>query len=801
LSVRRFHYLPLSLLFLVCACTQDPNILKQKYLQNGDNYYRRGQFRQASVLYRTALKKDARFGTAYLHLARADLQLGLLSQASPALARAVELLPEGPDRVEARIRLANLYIEYLENARYDRLVADEVARLANDLIALDPKSYQGFRIRGQVASLDAAEIAKTLHMEGKKRLGEAISDLRAAESIHPFGPGVLISLSRCLWANGQPQEAEKYLLSAVEYHKQRLASYSAMHYQELGTAYVELVRLYTGVGRQQDAEKILRQAIDNTAGGSQQNLFRAELAELLERLGRREEMAAVLNTLKAHSADFHQAYEISGALYLKLGDSRQAVHEYEQGMAAFPKNKVHYQQLMIDALVSSNQRDEAEVLNNAILKESPTDADARVRRAGFLLDKGDAETSIRELEAMLEQAPNNPLIHYNLGRAFLSRHNPEQARVHFAQAIRSDGKLIPPRLAEAEIELSAGEFGRGVTSAEQILALDSKNAEAMLIRAVGLSQMGKLDEARAGFEFLLAMYPRYDQALLQFGNFYATEKKPKEAEALYRKSFEANPGNLGGLVAIVRSLLVKNQTGEALKTIKAAMVKYPNRPDLEVLQAETEMNAGQVDVAISQYQALLKKQEKDPRAVGDLHFRLADCYKRQGNLQNAIAQLEQARSLMPNTSPVLHNLGVIYDMLGQKAKAKTFYEASLKLNGNDPTVLNNLAFYMAENGGDLDQALTYAQRARQKMPHDLAFVDTVGVIYLKKNLVDNALDILQDLVDKKPNEPAFHLHLAEAFLRKGDTAKGRQELKTALADRPSAEEAATIQQLLSKTGT
>jgi hypothetical protein len=36
---------------------------------------------------------------------------------------------------------------------------------------------------------------------------------------------------------------------------------------------------------------------------------------------------------------------------------------------------------------------------------------------------------------------------------------------------------------------------------------------------------------------------------------------------------------------------------------------------------------------------------------------------------------------MPNTAPVLHDLGVIYELLGQK------------LNGDDPAVLNNLAFW------------------------------------------------------------------------------------------------------------
>jgi Flp pilus assembly protein TadD len=323
----------------------------------------------------------------------------------------------------------------------------------------------------------------------------------------------------------------------------------------------------------------------------------------------------------------------------------------------------------------------------------------------------------------------------------------------------------------------------------------------MLIRAVALRQMGKRAESKAAFEGLLAVYPQSDQALLQFGIFNAMEGNTKEAEALYRKSFEANPNNLGGLLAIVQFLLSRNQPEEALKIVKTELVKHPDRADLEIALADIEMHTGRVDSAITRYQALQKKQEKKPAVLGDIAFRLADCYKRQGDLRSAIAQLEQSRRLLPNNASVLHNLAVIHDMLGEKTQAKVLYEAALKIDGEDPTVLNNLAFYMAENGGDLDQALTYAQRARQRMPHDPTFADTVAVIYLKKNLVDNALDILQDIVGKQPAEPVFRLHLGEALIKKGDGAKGRRELQTALASKPSPEEATAIRQLLSKSGT
>jgi len=72
-------------------------------------------------------------------------------------------------------------------------------------------------------------------------------------------------------------------------------------------------------------------------------------------------------------------------------------------------------------------------------------------------------------------------------------------------------------------------------------------------------------------------------------------------------------------------------------------------------------------------------------------------------------------------------LGVAYDATGRKKEAAELYEASLKINGQNPVVLNNLAYYIAQNGGDLDKALTFAQRARQASPNKLSYADTVAI--------------------------------------------------------------------------
>src|SRR5260370_35581663 len=105
----------LLLIALSTSCSRDPNVLKVRYLQNGNKYFDRGQFKNASIMYRSALQKDQKFGEAHYRLALTELKMEQPFVAIGELRRAVELLkPDQPERLDARVRLADLYLGYLE---------------------------------------------------------------------------------------------------------------------------------------------------------------------------------------------------------------------------------------------------------------------------------------------------------------------------------------------------------------------------------------------------------------------------------------------------------------------------------------------------------------------------------------------------------------------------------------------------------------------------------------------------------------------------------------------------------------
>ncbi len=97
----------LPLLLAVSSCSLDPKAQAQRYLDNGNKFFDKGKFKEASIMYRRALQKDLRFGEAYYRLGLTDLKLAAYGDASKMLRRSVELQPTN---IDAATKLADLFL-------------------------------------------------------------------------------------------------------------------------------------------------------------------------------------------------------------------------------------------------------------------------------------------------------------------------------------------------------------------------------------------------------------------------------------------------------------------------------------------------------------------------------------------------------------------------------------------------------------------------------------------------------------------------------------------------------------------
>jgi tetratricopeptide (TPR) repeat protein len=239
---------------------------------------------------------------------------------------------------------------------------------------------------------------------------------------------------------------------------------------------------------------------------------------------------------------------------------------------------------------------------------------------------------------------------------------------------------------------------------------------------------------------------------------------------------------------------------QAMQLLQTESAKAPNRMDLVLALGNTAVRAGQFDLAISYFQKVAASLPKGSKAQGDIFLRIGETYRRKGDLANSIVALQKAREILPENGVVLSTLGLVLDTSGRWSEARQVYEVVIKIDPNNGVALNNLAFLLTEHGGDLNDALTKAQRAKQLLPDLSEVSDTLGWIYLRKNLTDNAIDIFKDLVNKVPAQAVFRYHLGMAYSQKGDKTRALKELQDALKYNPTREDREKIQQLIARLG-
>jgi tetratricopeptide (TPR) repeat protein len=763
------------------SCNRDPNVAKKRYLENGNKYFAKGKFKEASIMYRNALQKDQRYGLAYYRLALTDLKLGRVPNSLGELRRAIELIPKDqPEHLDAEIRLAEIYIAFTRETQF----LDEVEGIVKELFERDPNSFDGHRL---TADLDFARAQASFRAgrqeQTHKLVEDAVAEYRKAASLRPPTSNLTMQLARALAADRQYAEAEKLYQQLIDKDKTFVL------------AYTELYSVYLLQNKVADAEQILK---TGAANNPKQMNFLVLLASYYSGLKRHEDMVGVLNQIKSHAKDFDRAYLVVGDFYFRNGDADEAFRQYKEGMTKDPKQKSTYQKRMIEVLMRQNKRAEAAEINAAILKDNPKDSDARGLQASLLLDRGDVQKAVAELQAVVSAAPDNFVARYNLGRAHVARGEWEQARQQFTEAVNQRPDYLPARLALGQLQVMRGEFEAALKSVAQVLAIDKKNRAAHMIEASALIGQKKYAEARQLLQAMQQVDPDSPDIAVSLGMVALSEGKLPEAEAIFRKAYEANPKDSRTLAGLVRTLVEENENDRAIQFLQAEVSKNPSRNDLHMALGTVAIRAGSFDLALSEFQTVLNALDKNAKSRGEVYMWMGITYRHKADPVRAAAALSKAKEILPDNPMIANELALSLDGAGHKAEALQAYDQAIKLDPRNAIAMNNMAFLMAEGGGDLDQALTYAQRAKQILPNLNEVSDTLGWIYLKKNLSDNALDIFQELVIKAPGNATYRFHLGMALAQKGDKPRALKELQQALHSNPPKDEEGKIRDLINK---
>lgn len=732
---------------LTTSCRQSA----QGYVTKGNQLFAAGKNDEAALNFRKAIQKDQRFGEAYYRLALVELKTGKAREAYEALTTANALLP---DRTDVRVALADLLlVSYVNDKRRPAVFYTQLRKLADELIARDANSYDGFRIKADLAWSDG-------------QIKEAEEFFGKANSVKPMAPDLVVSWVQVLFQDGRSEEAEKIAQQLIQAHK------------DAGLIYDVLYGHYRALNQLVQAENILRTKVSNNPS---QMDYAVELAAFYAGAGKRDQMTAALQRFLDDPKTFPNAHLKVGDFYAALHEWPEALRQYQEGAKSDSKNKTAYLKRIADAWLSQGKGEEAASVVGEILKERPGDEAAKAVNASLLLRSGKPDkiqAGIKDLQDLVKKQPENQAYRYALGRALLGTGDPNGARAQFQELLKRRPRHLPSLVAMGELSLAKRDYSQALQYANAALAVNPRLSEARRQRAIALSAQGNNSAARTELMSLANDAPQNVEVQFELAALDLTEKKYPQAEAKLQQLYEKNKSL--ALAGLVRAYVGEGHIEKAISRLNLELGKSTNTAWVHSELAQTYILAGKYDSALEQYQQLQLMGDRSPQ----LQMRLGAVYQLKGDFAKALASFDAARALAPRDPAVLGALADMQQIIGRKQEAISNYRQLLTLDTQNTNAMNNLAYALLDSDGPLDEAQRLVEHALQKSPNDPNFADTLGMVYLKKNLGDSALQVFSGLVQRFPDNPVYRYHYGLSLNKRGQHAKAKSELEAALHKSP-----------------
>jgi|GEM_PF-722920 len=406
---------------------------------------------------------------------------------------------------------------------------------------------------------------------------------------------------------------------------------------------------------------------------------------------------------------------------------------------------------------------------------NPESAVLSLRLAMTLARMGQQDEAITLLEALLEKHPDADLARLALARLYLSEKDQDRAFAAYRQLLEQQpdelavvlefGKLLEQENSAAALELYQSFIVRNPRAA----AVRQRLAQYFL-------QQNQLDAALVQLKAIQQQFPDNLKTINQIGLIQLEQKKWIEAENTFRLLLQSDNGKGDSRYYLSMSLSEQGKLAEAIAVLEPLSKDSPIYTESTLQLAYLYKRLDQNDHAILILQELLTQGTERK----DLYYYLVVFLDDSGDYARALDTALAGVEKYPEDVQLLYQLGAIYEKLGQHQEAIGIMEKILSLDDAHPDALNFLAYGQAENGVDLELALSRAEKALALKPSGY-IVDTLGWIYFKLGRYPESREQLEKAVKLHPEDAVIQEHLGDLYramnLRQESESAYREALK------------------------
>ena len=393
-------------------------------------------------------------------------------------------------------------------------------------------------------------------------------------------------------------------------------------------------------------------------------------------------------------------------------------------------------------LAESGEPEAALVLCDAYEAQAPGDPDVRLQQFYFLELLGDYEAIYHGLEEAVADFPDIP-----------------EFKLQWAQMLRATGQ--DEAALEALLEVVQGDPSNGVAQLDLAHLYTAFNA---------------IEQAQAAL-------------LIAFASPDVFIEEKREILIQYLKFATVDPGLNGVIEQLLQAALNQHPLSADLRLLAADFEQSQGRPEAAFVHAQVAVNANPsdpfawtnliaLDADLEHAEAMLEhaKQAADLFPLdADFAYYAAVAALELNDFDAVVTSLERGLSVVvdaPEMEAMMH--GMLGDALheqGNADRAYAAYEESLKRLPDNPAVLNNYAYYLAEAGERLERALELSSRLMELAPMESNFMDTPAGVLYQNGQYPEALDFITQALFQSENQGAtFWEHDGDIRLAMGDLA-------------------------------
>lgn len=466
--------------------------------------------------------------------------------------------------------------------------------------------------------------------------------------------------------------------------------------------------------------------------------------------------------------------------YIRIGLVAEAIEQGETAAKLDPKNiDVKF---LLGALYSSMKMyDKAKEQYDFALTIEPNNADAQLYVGALLAEEGKYDKAVKHFEQLAKNKKfnNSHLAWYYIGRIRIQQNTEDS----LSEAVRALQKAL----------LIKPEFTDGVLALAGIYQNKNKSKQAIELLANYQDKHGPNPTVAEALAPLYIEAENYDQAYQQF-----------EIAA------ESDPDDLNIVLKMAHILFTQKKYDAAISQLERLLSRVPDSDKVRYFLSAVYMEKGNYDYAVKNFQQIPATSSLYLQAV----VLSAHCYRLLDKKDKAVAVLKEALEIrkdvpqffsslaavlsenkdydgalnvvkdgvgrFPNNTDLRFLLGTLYEKAGKLEDTIAEMNKVLEINPDHAQALNYIAYTMAEQNKNLNQAEAMAKRATELEPEDGYIMDTLGWVQLKLGRVIEAIKTLESAYKLKGDESIIAEHLGDAYYKNQMTQKAKQMYKRAV---------------------